>query len=158
MTNLINQIEKTLPNECLKSRLKKETCKVNLTGVPCPFIAIDMDHKKAPVKQNETRCDYIFIGGCKDVFLVPLELMKGKADATKIMKQLQAGANIAARSIIPKNKSVQFQPVAVCGKFPKSERDKLRNKSSKIYFRGKQPTNIEMLECGKPLINAVDFC
>ena len=73
MTNLINQIEKDLFNECLTSRLEKKNCKVNLTGVPCPFIAIDMDHKKAPVKQNEKRCDYIFIGGCKDVFLVPLE-------------------------------------------------------------------------------------
>ncbi len=158
MTNLIDQIKETLPNECLKRSLKKETCKVNLTGGPSSFIAIDMDHKKAPVKQNETKCDYIFIGGGADVFLVPLELMKGKADATKIMKQLQAGANIAARSIIPKNKSVQFQPVAVCGKFPKPEREKLRNESSKIYFRGKQPTKIEMLECGKPLINVVDFC
>ena len=54
----------------------------------------------------------------QDVFLVPLELMKPKADATKIVKQLQAGADIAALRIIPKNKrvQVQFQPVAVTGK------------------------------------------
>ena len=155
MTNLINQIEKTLSNECLKSRLKKETCKVDLTDVPRLFIAIDMDHKKAPVKQNETKCDYIFIGGCKDVFLVPLELMKGKADATKIVRQLQAGANIAARCIIPKNESVQFQPVAVCGEYSRQDVRKLRR--SRIRFRGK-PSNIEPLKCGAPLTNAVDFC
>ena len=61
-----------------------------------------MDNKTVLVKQGETKCDYIFIGGCDDVFLVPLELMKGKLDASKVVKQLQAGANIAAARIIPK--------------------------------------------------------
>ena len=155
MTNLIDQIKETLPNECLKRSLKKETCKVNLTGVPSSFIAIDMDHKKAPVKQNETKCDYIFIGGGADVFLVPLELMKGKADVTKIVKQLQAGADIAAHRIIPKNKKLQFQPVAVCGEYRKQDARKLRQ--SRIRFRGK-PIYIEPLKCGALLTNAVDFC
>ena len=155
MTNLIDQIKETLPNECLKRSLKKETCKVNLTGVPSLFIAIDMDHKKAPVKQNETKCDYIFIGGRADVFLVPLELMKGKADVTKIVKQLQAGADIAAHRIIPKNKRLQFQPVAVCGEYRKQDARKLRQ--SRIRFRGER-IHIEPLKCGAPLTNAVDFC
>ena len=134
MTNLINL---TLHGGCLKSRLEKNNCKVNLTGVPRPFIAIDMDHKKAPVKQNETKCDYIFIGGRTDVFLAPLELMKGKADATKIIRQLQAGADIAAHRIIPKNERVQFQPVAVCGEYHRKEVRKLRR--SRIYFRASLP-------------------
>ncbi len=155
MTNLINHIEETLHDECLKSKLEKNKCKVNLTGVPRPFIAIDMDHKKAPVKQNEKKCDYIFIGGRTDVFLAPLELMKGKADATKIIGQLQAGARIAARSIIPKNERVEFQPVAVCGEYHRTDIRKLRR--SRIYFRGK-PAHIEPLTCGAFLTNAVDFC
>ena len=86
---------------------------------------------------------------------MPLELMNGTADATKIMTQLQAGANIAANRIIPKNKSVQFQPVAFCGEYSRQDVRKLRR--SRIRFRGK-PSNIEPLKCGAPLTNAVDFC
>ena len=156
MTNLINQIKRKLPSGCLTNKLSKNGCTVKLDGAPTPAVKIDMDHKKAPVKQGETKCDYIFIGGCKDVFLVPLEL-KGTADATKIVRQLQAGADIADRRIIPKNKTVQFQPVAACRKFGKHENIILRRENSKIHFRGDW-TQIEPLKCGAPLINAVDFC
>ena len=154
MTNLIDQIKRKLPDGCLTNRLSKEGCTVKLNDAPVSSIKIDMDKL---VGQNATKCDYIFIGGCKNVFLVPLELMKGKADATKIVRQLQAGADIAACRIIPKNKEVQFQPVAVCGKFHRHERDKLVHKSSRIHFRGER-ISIERLECGEPLTNAVDFC
>ena len=88
---------------------------MSLQGAPTPSITIDMDNEKAPARQNETRCDYIFIGGSGNVFLVPLELMEGKPDTTKIVRQLQAGANIAAARIIPKRAQVQFRPIAFCG-------------------------------------------
>jgi hypothetical protein len=156
MADLVNRIKQRLPYECLKKgNLTKQGVTVSKRGAPKPSIAIDMDHKKAPVKQNETKCDYIFIGGRADVFLVPLELMKGKADVTKIVKQLQAGADIAAHRIIPKNKRLQFQPVAVCGEYRKQDARKLRQ--SRIRFRGER-IHIEPLKCGAPLTNAVDFC
>ncbi len=37
-----------------------------------------------------------------DVFLVPLELKRGKLDASATVKQLQAGATIVATRMIPK--------------------------------------------------------
>ena len=156
MANLVDQIKKNLPNECLKKggrKLTKEECTVSLKGAPTPSITIDMDNKKAPVRQNETRCDYIFIGGSGNVFLVPLELMDGKPDTTKIVRQLQAGANIAAARIIPKRAQVQFRPVAFCGgKFRKVETRRLSQ--SKIRFRGKH-FDIKLSRCGSPLINAL---
>ena len=156
MTNLIDQIERKLPNGCLTNKLHKNRCTVKLDGAPATPIKIDMDKCEPLVKKTETRCDYIFIGGGKDVFFVPLEV-KRTADARKIVRQLQAGADIADSRIIPKNKSVQFQPVAACNKFGKQENLILRDKKSKIRFR-KQRIRIERLKCGEPLTKAVDFC
>lgn len=156
MADLVNQIKRDLPNECFikgKRELTKENCTVSLKGAPTPSITIDMDNKKAPVRQTETRCDYIFIGGSSNVFLVPLELKRGKLDASDALKQLQAGANIAAARIIPKGEQVQLLPVAVCGgKFHRAEIRRLSQR--KIRFRS-QSSNVQLLKCGQRLIDAL---
>ena len=104
------------PAGCIaKGKYSKEGCSVSLKGAPTPPIMIDLDKPQAPVRQNDPKCDYIFIGGCGDVWLAPLELKKGELDASKVVKQLQAGADIADAHIIPANEQVQFQPVAVFG-------------------------------------------
>ena len=156
MADLVERIRKNLPDKCFvkeKRELTKENCTVSLKGAPTPSITIDMDNEKAPVGQNETRCDYIFIGGSDDVFLVPLELMDGKPDTTKIVRQLQAGADIAAARIIPRGQHVQFRPVAFCGgKFRRVETCRLSQR--KIRFRGKH-FDIKLSRCGSSLINAL---
>ena len=153
MANLVDQIKRKLPNECLKKgKLTKEGCAVSLKGAPRPSIKIDMDNKKAPVGQNETKCDYIFIGGCDDVVLAPLELTKQDLNASKIVRQLRAGADIAATRIIPKGEQVQFQPVAFCdGKIHPDQRQRLAQ--SKIRFNN-QNANVRLLRCGQRLIDA----
>ena len=154
MANLVDQIKRNLSNECLKKgKLTKEGCTVSLKGAPTPSIVIDMDNEKAPVGQNETKCDYIFIGGCDDVFLVPLELKRGKLDASDAVRQLQAGANIAAARIIPKREGVQFLPVAFCdGKIHPDQRQRLAQ--CKIRFNN-QNANVRLLRCKQRLADAL---
>ena len=156
MANLVKRIKGCLPNECLATRkLRKVGCSVSLKNAPAPWIAIDMDKPHAPVGQSETKCDYIFIGGSDEVLVVPLELTKQDLKARKIVKQLRAGANIAANQILPVDGQVQFQPVGVCGgKFHRAERDLLLKSSSKICFRGTW-FNIRLLKCGQPLVDAL---
>ena len=126
---------------------------MSLKGAPTPSIKIDMDNKKAPVGQDEAKCDYIFIGGSGNVFLVPLELKRGKLDASDALKQLQAGANIADDRIIPGDEQVQFLPVGVCGgKFHRAERERLLQ--HKIRFRS-QSSTVKLLRCGDPLTKAL---
>ncbi len=126
---------------------------MSLKGAPTPPIMIDLDKPQAPVGQNAPKCDYIFIGGCGDVWLAPLELKKGELDASKVVKQLQAGADIATR-IIPAGEPVQFRPVAVFGgKLHRIQRAQLLKASNKIRFKG-EPFNIHLLKCGQPLIEA----
>ena len=154
MADLVERIRENLPNECLaKGKYRKKGCSVSLQKAPVPFIMIDMDKPQAPVKQNDTKCDYIFIGGSSNVFLVPLELKRGKLDASDVVRQLQAGANIADNRIIPKRESVQLLPVAICGgKFHRAEIRRLSQ--HKIRFRGK-PSNVQLLKCGDPLTKAL---
>ena len=154
MANLVRRIRENLPDECfVTGRLRKKGCSVSLRDAPVPSITIDMDKPQAPGGQNDTRCDYIFIGGSDDVFLVPLELKRGKLDASDAAKQLQAGANIAAARIIPKSEQVQFLPVAVCGgKFHRAEIRRLSQ--SKIRFNN-QNANVRLLRCGQGLIDAL---
>ena len=154
MADLVERIRKNLPDECLaKGKYRKKGCSVSLQKAPPPFIMIDMDKPQAPVKQDATKCDYIFIGGSGDVFLLPLELKRGKLDASDVARQLQAGANIADNRIIPKRELVQFQPVGVCGgKFHRAERRRLSQ--HKIRFRGKH-SNVQLLKCGDLLIKAL---
>ena len=152
MADIVNLIKKKLSDGCFAKKLKKEGCSVSLKDAPVPSITIDMDKRQAPVGQNEAKCDYIFIGGSGNVFLMPLELKKGKLDASQIVKQLQAGANIAAR-IIPRGEHVRFRPVGVCGgKIHPDQRRQLLQ--SEIRFNGQRPT-VELLNCGDPLIKAL---
>ncbi len=154
MADLVRRIRENLPDECCATgRLRKKGCSVSLKNAPTPSITIDMDNPQAPVGQDETKCDYIFIGGSGNVFLVPLELKRGKLDASDALKQLQAGANIAAARIIPKRERVQFQPVAVCGgKFHRIDRHRLSQR--KIRFKN-QNSNVQLLRCGDSLIKAL---
>ena len=154
MANLVGRIKDSLPDGCIASgRLRKEGCSVSLKNAPTPSVTIDMDKRQAPVGGNETKCDYIFIGGCDDVYLVPLELKRGKLDASDVVKQLRAGANIAAARIIPIREQVQFLPVAVCGgKIHRAEIRRLLQ--SKIRYKSQNST-VRLLKCGDPLIKAL---
>ena len=154
MGNLVERIKKKLPAGCIaKGKYRKKGCSVSLKNAPKPPLMIDMDECQALVGKNKTKCDYIFIGGCDDVLLAPLELKKGELDASKVVKQLQAGADIATR-IIPAGEPVQFRPVAVFGgKLHRIQRAQLLKASNKIRFKG-EPFNIHLLKCGQPLIEA----
>ena len=154
MANLVERIKKKLPAGCIaKGKYIKEGCSVSLKDAPSPSIMIDMDESPALVGKNKTKCDYIFIGGCGDVWLEPLELMKGDLDASKAVKQLQAGTNIADAHIIPAGEQVEFKPVAVSGRLSKVQKRKLLKPSSKIRFKGVR-FHILVLKCGRPLIEA----
>ena len=155
MNNLVGRIRDSLPDGCFTTgKLRKEGCSVSLKNAPAPSIAIDMDKPQAPVGLSDTKCDYIFIGGSDEVLVMPMELTKQDLKASKFVKQLRAGAQIAAR-ILPSGEFVQFQPVGVCGgKIHRAERDLLLKSSSKIQFKGKH-FNLRLLKCGQPLINAL---
>ncbi len=148
MANLVSQIREKISDKCFAKRCRKEGCSVPLNNAPEPSILIDMDRPQAPVRQNETRCDYIFIGGSNSVLLVPLELKRGKPNASETVRQLQAGADIANARIIPRSEQVRFLPVVVHGgALRRTELIRFRANANRIRFRGER-INIALARCG----------
>lgn len=155
MANLVSRIQSTIHKTCHARKCEMSGCSVGLKNAPQPFFLIQMDCDKLPIGQNETRCDYIFIGGSDRVWLVPMELKKGDLGTSEVMKQLQAGARFA-ENIIPRNEQVSFFPIAVFGgKAHPIELRKLRQSANRIRFRG-QRFNIQLLKCGSPLAEAIN--
>ena len=154
MTNVVDRVSRTVSPNCCVTRCRKEGCSLSLSNAPSPHVLIDMDHPDAPVGLNETRCDYIFIGGNSETWLVPIELKRGKPNASQIVRQLQAGANVANR-IIPNQAQIRFKPVAVYGgELRRIERDTMLKNANRIRFR-KQCQLVKLVRCRTTLYNAL---
>lgn len=156
MTNessVVEEVRRAVPEGCLSTRCRKEGCTVSMRGVPEPWLLIDLDHPQAPADLNETRCDYIFIGGSGSAWVAPLELKSGRLRAREIVPQLQAGAAIADK-IVPRNAEVQFRPIAVYGGSGASGFRTSARGSQHVRFRNRR-VEIRLHKCRTPLALAL---
>ena len=155
MASLVSRIQSTIPKTCQARKCGMRGCSVGLKNAPQPFFLIQMDCDKLRIGQNEKRCDYIFIGGSDRVWIVPMELKKGALGASEVKEQLQAGAQFAEKNI-PKNEQILFLPIAVFGgKAHRTELRKLQQPANQIRFRN-QRFSIQLLRCGRPLVEAIN--
>ena len=143
MTNLVDKVKSCIPELRFAKRCRKNNCSVKLNGVPAPHLLIDVD--KSLTDKHITKCDYIFVGGTTNAWLVPIELKKGDFKASEVVAQLQAGAQFA--ETLCDCAHVQFLPVLASGASHKAQRNELKKKSNWIVFRG-QPVEIEPIRCG----------
>ncbi len=152
MIDFVNAVREKVSNKCCVRRCQKEGCKVPLSNELHPFVLIDMDQPCSPSEKNGKRCDFLFISGydSKD-WVVPMELQKGKASASKIVAQLQAGAHIAEK-LAPKGENLEFRPVAAFGGIRKDERNELRKKKVKFRQKGRI---VHLIKCGTNLTQAL---
>ena len=114
MTNLVDKVKSCVPPNCFAIRCRRDGCSITLKGVPQPHVLIDMD--KGLVSDNDSKCDYIFVGGSDNTWVVPLELKRGSVEASDAVKQLRAGAEFA-EGIIPKCAKVRFRAIVASEKF-----------------------------------------
>ena len=125
---------------------------MSLAGAPEPRLIVDFDKPGSPLGSDSTRCDYLFVaeGSGGSGWVAPLELKKGRLRAGEVVRQLQAGAR-AAECLVPSGTPVAFRPVAVSGNVPKAERDRLKDKSSRIRFR-ECDEPVRWIRCGDSLV------
>ena len=153
MTNLVDKVMSCMPASCIARRCRRDGCSVNLRGVPVPHVLIDMD--TGLVGNNDSKCDYIFIGGttnASNAWVVPIELKKGDFKAREVVAQLQAGAQFA--ETLCDCTHVQFLPVLASGTSHIAQRNELKKKSNWIVFRGR-PVEVERIRCGEFLASAL---
>lgn len=154
---LVATVRNKLDKSCLLSgRLNKNGCKVSMLGAPKSRLILDFDKPGSPLKPDQTRCDYLFIaeddqGTC---WVSPLELKRGHLHAAQAVKQLQAGADTAAK-YVPSRKHCRFHPIAVYTGISKFERNELKSNTSKVRFRGLAVV-IQLIKCGARLADALN--
>ena len=150
MTLLLDQMKGRVDHQCIVSgALRKEGCSVSMRASPKERVAIDLDHPKAPIDANTTRCDFLLFAELQapTTWAAAFELKRGGFDAPKVAAQLQGGAALAER-LTPSGHEVQFRAVVVSGKFPKAERDRLKRQT--VRFQGTDH-DLTHRKCGVPL-------
>lgn len=92
---------------------------MSLEGIPEPYVLIDLEHDSAPRHrehsraQNHPHCDFLLVAGDDDnggPWVVPIELTTGNKDGDLLLRQLQAGADIAD-DLLPPDVSFRFRPI-----------------------------------------------
>lgn len=146
------EVRSAVSDGCVTRRCREAGCSLSLSGTSQQAFAIDMNHADSPVDQDQTRCDFLFVGsltGQDDEWVVPIELKSGAISAGEARDQLQAGAHAAER-LVPQGFDPKFLPLAVSGSMARAERDQLRKSSHRIRFR-RQMVLAERTRCGSEL-------
>ena len=149
---LTQAVRSAISQACITRRCREEGCSLSLSGTSQQAFAIDMNHDDAPIDQNQTHCDFLFVGSRDretEEWVVPIELKRGAIGADEARDQLQAGAD-AAECLVPNELPLRFLPLAVSGSVKRAERAKLRKSSHEIRFRRRRVL-IERVRCGSPL-------
>ena len=153
---ITQEVRDEVSDACITRRCREQGCLLSLNGTSQQAFAIDMNHDDSPVDQNETHCDFLFVGslaGETEEWIVPIELKRGAISASEARDQLQAGADAADR-LVPHGMEFRFLPLAVSGKMHTAERARLRKNSHKIRFRS-QRVLVERTRCDSELSNVL---
>lgn len=124
-----------------------------MSDVSGPLVLVGVDCRELGLDPNASRCDFVFFSDSGNL-VAALELKRGKIEARQLVRQLQAGADLADR-LVPAGNPVRFIPVAAYGgKAHRNELAELAHPRSQIRFRGDR-TRIELLRCGQTLVQAI---
>lgn len=155
MSGLLHAVRREFDPKCMVSgRPNKRGCSASLEGAPPSRIVIDLDRPSSPLSGNRTRCDYLVFAeenGDKDWF-TPLELKKGGLRPSKVVAQLQAGADAAFGAV--DSHPVNFLPVAAVGRSHRVDRTELKKAANRVQF-GTQRKTVRVMGCGGKLVDVL---
>ena len=137
---ITQEVRDAISDACITRSCREQGCSLSLNGTSQQAFAIDMNHDDAPIDQNQTHCDFLFVGslcGQDWEWIVPIELKRGAIGASEARDQLQAGAD-AADCLVPNGLNPRFLPLAVSGRLAQAERAQLRKNSHMIRFRDRR--------------------
>ena len=139
-------------------------CCMLLQGIPKPYVLINLEHDAAPrhrnhsTRQNHPHCDFLLVAGDDEnggPWVAPIELTTGNKDGDLLLRQLQAGADIAD-DLLPPDVSFRFRPIlAHDGRLHDYViTEVLRRQSSNIQLRD-ECESIELTRCRETLADAL---
>lgn len=115
MSEVLDGIRQAVGEDNLSDSLSRDECGVDAAGLPAERVVVDADLAFPAHRWPGSRCDLvIFFPVADDGYVVaPLELKSGRADVSSVSRQLQQGADFAAR-FAPAN--AVCRPVLIHGK------------------------------------------
>ena len=116
MSEVLEGIRTAVGEDNLSESLSRDECGVDATGLPAQRVIVDVDQAFAAHQWTGSRCDFVVFFPAADeryAVTVPLELKSGRADVSQVSRQLQQGADFAAR-FAPAN--AVCRPVLIHGK------------------------------------------
>ena len=153
MSDLVRMVRAEVPNECVARRFAKDGCSIRMTGVPTEHVTIDVDCNALPLRVDEKRCDFVFVGeDDSGAWVAPIELKSGSFSASSVAAQLQVGADLAHRWL-PANARFQFAPVVAHRRGIRREKVKALQRTS-VTLR-EQKRRPKLIHCGSPLRQAL---
>ena len=146
MTGSIAELTEKVPDCCHAARCNRDRCRVRLDGTPPNRLIVDMDCEALGIN-NETRCDYLFVGEeSRTTWVAPIELKGGEVGSvTRVANQLRGGAKLAEK-LLPPGLTFRFVPV-LAHKKPIHRVDLKQLRREKIQLRG-SVRMIETVKCG----------
>ncbi len=116
MSEVLDGIRQAVGEDNLSDSLSRDECGVDAAGLPADRVVVDADLAFPSHRWPGSRCDFVIFFPVADeryVVTAPLELKSGRADVSSVSRQLQQGADFAAR-FAPAN--AVCRPVLIHGK------------------------------------------
>lgn len=116
MSDVLDGIRQAVGEDNLSDSLSRDECGVDASDLPAERVVVDADFAFPAHRWPGSRCDFIIFFPVADeryVVTTPLELKSGRADVSSVSRQLQQGADFAAR-FAPAN--AVCRPVLIHGK------------------------------------------
>ncbi len=155
MSELIRRVSREMPEKCQVKSCSKEGCSLTLKGIGKTRVIVDMDCGQLDLSQDQTRCDYVFVGShTKTDWVVPIELKRGGVEASEVSSQVQAGAKFAESKLLIDGENVRFRPVVAYGRVHRSQIEELKRQKYRIRFRNER-YEIMLIRKNKPLADAL---
>ena len=156
MSPFVDAVAQSVPASCHAARCSStEGCSVSLDSAPHPRVLINLDCEELHLLAG-TRCDYVFVGAdSATVWVAPIELKAGGFKGAKVVQQLRAGAEIAARWLPQGAHAFRLAPILAHGPKRVHREDWRALRAARIKLRNqtRQPVAIK---CGKTLRTALD--
>lgn len=149
---ILSGIRSRVGTDNLTKTCSRDGCRVSMEDVPTSRVLVNADRAFSAHNTEGKRCDYVlfFIGASKDTLvMVPMELKRGKIDASAASEQLQRGTEFADR-FTPDHSGVNptCHPILFHGK-PIHEKERKDLNRAKVKFRNQQLT-IKTARCNQP--------
>lgn len=152
MSRVVRTVARRADQRCHSRSCGKEGCSVSMKGVPADRVVVDLDCEALGLPDG-SRSDYVFVGSDVDnTYVAPIELKSGRFSASKVVDQLQGGADAADRWL-PTQCTFNFVPVLVHGKgVHRKTLNTLRNRNVRLRQHERQTL---LIRCGSPLMEAL---